>query len=91
MPRFFFHVVNGEFLPDTDGMECVDGDRVKSAAVKLAGDVLRDQGLKLWKTGRLDMFVVDDQNKTQLRLTFEAEDLTGTLSGDTDTAAKGTG
>lgn len=43
MSRFFFHVVNGEFMPDTEGMECADGDRVKSAAVKLAGDVLRDQ------------------------------------------------
>ena len=91
MPRFFFHVVNGEFMPDTEGMECADGDKVKSAAVKFAGDVLRDQGLKLWKTGRLDMFVVDSDNKTQLRLSFQAEDLTGQLSGDPDTAAKGTG
>jgi hypothetical protein len=89
--RFFFHVVNGDFIPDTVGLECADGDEVKRSAVKVAGQMLADQGLKLWRTGRYDMFVVDERNKTQLRLSFEAEDLTGELSGDPDTAMKGTG
>ena len=91
MPRFFFHVINGDFIPDAVGVECADGDAAKRQAVTIAGEMLRDQGLKLWRTGRFDMFVVDEQNKTQLKLSFEAEDLTGELSGDPDKHLKGTG
>lgn len=91
MPRYFFHVVNGDFIPDNEGMEIAEVDRVKDEAVRIAGDMIRDQGLKLWKTGRYDMYVVDERNKTQLKLSFEAEDLTGELSGEPDTAMKGTG
>lgn len=91
MPRFFFHVVNGDFIPDTEGIECKDGAEVKRNAVRIAGDMLADQGLNAWRTGRYDMFVVDERNKTQLKLSFEAEDLTGELSGEPDAAMKGTG
>ncbi len=42
--------------------------------------MLKDQGLKLWKTGRFYMFVADEQNKTRLKLAFDAEDLTGDLT-----------
>lgn len=91
MPRFFFHVVDGDFIPDTEGVECKDGAEVKQNAVQIAGDMLADQGLKVWRTGRYDMFVVDEHNKTQLKLSFESEDLTGELSGEPETAMKGTG
>ncbi|NGP18460.1 DUF6894 family protein [Devosia aurantiaca] len=91
MPRYFFHVVNGEFLPDAEGMEIDALDRVKAEAIRVAGEMIRDQGFKLWQTGRYDMYVVDEQNRTQLKLSFEAEDLTGELSGEPDTAMKGTG
>lgn len=91
MPRFFFHVVNGDFIPDQHGVECKDGDQVKAEAVRIAGEMLKDQGLQLWRTGRFNMFVTDERNKTQLKLSFQAEDLTGDLSGDPDTHLKGAG
>jgi hypothetical protein len=59
MPRFFFHVINGEFYPDQTGLECATPDEVKDNAVRIAGDMLKDQGLNLWKTGHYDMFVCD--------------------------------
>jgi hypothetical protein len=80
MARYFFHVINGSFLPDTVGTECATEDAVKAAAVEAAGEMLRDQGLGLWKTGRWDMFVTDEKNKTHLKLSFTAEELTGTSS-----------
>lgn len=76
MPKFYFHVINGEFFPDTVGYECATDDAVKAHAVRVAGAMLKDQGLQLWRTGRYDMYVCDDQNKTHLRLSFHAEDLT---------------
>ena len=81
MPRYFFHVVDGEFVPDTTGTECETADEVKAVAVRAAGEMIRDQGVQVWKTGRWYMFVTDEQNRTHLKLAFETEDLTGELSG----------
>ena len=75
MPRYFFHVVDGEFIPDLNGMECATFEKAKDEAVRVAGAKLKDQGLKLWRTGRFDMFVCHEQNKTRLRLSFQAVDL----------------
>ncbi len=80
MPRYFFHVVNGEFLPDPVGVECATADDVKAQAVISAGEMLKDHGLKIWNTQRFYMFVADDQNNTRLKLAFDVEDLTGDLS-----------
>lgn len=81
MPRYYFHVVNGEFLPDTEGHECSSDEQVKAEAAEAAGAMIREQGLHLWKTGSWIMFVCDEQNRTLLKLQFDAEDLTGALSG----------
>jgi len=81
MPRYFFHVVNGAFMPDTVGHECISGDDVKREAAEAAGAMIREQGLHLWKTGSWIMFVCDESNRTLRKLQFEARDLTGVLSG----------
>lgn len=75
MPRYYFHVINGDFIPDNEGIECGSEVAVKTAAVRIAGEMLRDQGLKIWSTGRYDMYVCDEKNRTHLRLSFHAEDL----------------
>jgi hypothetical protein len=75
MPRYFFHVVNGEFIPDPDGVECANEDQVKAEAVRITGAMIEDQGIDLWKTQRFDMFVCDDKNHTQFKLSFAVEDL----------------
>lgn len=81
MPRYFFHVVNGSFMPDTVGHECASPDEVKAEAAKAAGAMIKEQGLTLWGTGSWIMFVCDEQNRTLLKLQLSAEDLTGALSG----------
>ena len=81
MTRYFFHVVNGSFNPDTVGIECADADEAKAQAVRAAGEMLKDLGLKVWGTNRWYMFVTDDDNRTQLKLAFDVEDLTGELGG----------
>jgi hypothetical protein len=79
MARYFFHVIDGEFLPDSVGQECKNATAVKAEAVKIAGAMIEDQGDGVWKTGRLDMFVCDEKQKTHLKLSFIAEDLSGEL------------
>jgi hypothetical protein len=80
MPRYFFHVVNGEFMPDHEGHECGSDEHVKAEAARAAGAMISEQGLTLWKTGSWIMFVCDEQNRTLLKLQFSAEDLTGAMS-----------
>jgi len=80
MARYFFHVVNGSFNPDTVGIDCADADEVKEQAVRAAGEMLKDLGLKLWQTKRWYMFATDEGNRTRLKLSFDAEDLTGELA-----------
>jgi hypothetical protein len=75
MPRFFFHVFNGEFIPDHAGIDCPTLEEVKDNAVRISGEMLKDQGLQLWRTGHFDMFVCDEHNKTHFRLSFQAEDV----------------
>ena len=76
MARYFFHVINGEFLPDPTGAECETLDQVKGQAVCAAEEMLEEQALQLWRTRHWDMYVTDENNKTLLKLSFTAEDLT---------------
>ncbi|HEY8575567.1 MAG TPA: hypothetical protein VIL88_04420 [Devosia sp.] len=79
MARFFFHIVDGQFVPDTNGIECSTQAQVKNQAVRIAGEMIKDLGSEVWGTSRLDLFVCDDQNNTHLKLSFFAEDVSGTL------------
>lgn len=79
MPRYFFNILNSTFEPDHEGTECASMDAVKAEAVRAAGEFLRDQGGAVRNTGRWYMFVVDEQNRTRLKLEFTAEDLTGEM------------
>ena len=75
MPRYYFHVVNGEFIPDSEGVECVDEDAVKAEAVRITGAMIEDQGIELWNTKHFDMFVCDDKNLTRFKLSVAVEQL----------------
>ena len=79
MARFFFHVVDGQFVPDPTGIECITQAQVKTQAVRIAGEMIKDLGAELWDTSRLDLFVCDEQNNTHLKLSFCAEDVSGAL------------
>jgi hypothetical protein len=42
MPRFFFNVQNGEFVPDVLGTEFATPLEARAAGVAMAGEMLRD-------------------------------------------------
>lgn len=75
MSRYYFHVVNGEFIPDPDGVECANDEAAKAEAVRITGAMIEDQGIELWNTKRFDMFVCDEKNQTRFKLSFALEEL----------------
>ena len=73
MPRYFFHIQDGQSLSDQDGVELRGIDEVRNQAVVAAGEALRDQGGKFWNHGQWLMQVVDENGETVCRLRFSAE------------------
>ena len=49
MPRYFFHVHDGSERPDTEGTELAGMGQVRSEAVRLTGEILRDMGGRFWR------------------------------------------
>ena len=73
MPRYFFHVHDGQSFSDEDGVELGGIDEARDQAVVAAGEALRDKGGKFWKGGEWFMRVVDENGETVCRLRFSAE------------------
>jgi hypothetical protein len=48
MARYFFNLVDGRDIPDAEGTEFSDMAAVRGAALKMAGELLRDGGKEFW-------------------------------------------
>ena len=80
MPRFFFHLDDGELSPDQDGSECADLDEARAEAVRLSGALLKDTGGDFWTKGRgWHLHVTDAGNRLLFSLHFSAEEPSGAL------------
>lgn len=71
MPRFFFHVDNGEFAPDPVGLDLPGLQAARVEAVRAAGSMISDAGESFWEH-RLpfNMHVVDGDNRLLFTLAF---------------------
>jgi len=77
MPRYFFHVHDGKYIPDEDGDDLPDLDSVRNCAIKTAGDMLSDGGgAELWSGHEWRMIVTDEAGQEVLVLRFAAEQKT---------------
>ncbi len=70
MPRFFFHVQDGVFMPDRTGAECESTEMARSHAIQtiresLSAGVLKGEDRMHWT-----MIVADSTGKTILSLPF---------------------
>ena len=70
MPRYFFHVHDGQDTPDEDGVELSGPDEAKGQAVIFAGEALRDKDGAFWNSGEWRMVVVDEAGATVCTLAF---------------------
>ena len=41
MPRYFFHTTNGKLTTDAEGIDLPDASAAQTAAIKLAGELLK--------------------------------------------------
>jgi hypothetical protein len=64
MPRYFFHVHDGQDLPDEDGIILAGADEARAQAIIAAGEALKDLGPKFWSHPDGQMHVTDEQGAT---------------------------
>ena len=70
MPVFYFHVHDGEDLPDDEGIDLADVDSARLAAIKLCGFLLRDDAKRFAPGQDWHMEVTDGTGLTLIRLNF---------------------
>jgi hypothetical protein len=76
MPRYYFHVIDGQFLVDSEGTECSGMAQVRSEAIRTAGAMLADMNGAFASGHEWQMHVTDEANKTVYRLRFSAQEAT---------------
>jgi hypothetical protein len=72
MPRYFFHINDGEDFPDTEGTVLADTAEAHAQAVETAGAMLRDKGKRLWDGPEWRMTVLDEAGQAVCDLRFSA-------------------
>ena len=72
MPRYFFHVDGGSEQPDTEGTELAGMGQVRSEAVHLTGEILRDMGGRFWGHPEWTLTVTDQTGAEVLGLRVSA-------------------
>ncbi|WP_141245109.1 hypothetical protein [Mesorhizobium sp. WSM3860] len=74
MPRYFFHVDNGEFIPDQAGIDLPDLNAARREAVRAAGQMIDDSQQSFWEhMTPWNMHVTDDDSRLLFTLQFGAK------------------
>ena len=74
MPRYFFHIYDGSEQPDREGSELVDMCQVRSEAVCLTGEILRDMGGRFWRHPEWRLTITDETGAAVLGLRVSANE-----------------
>ncbi len=64
MPRYFFHLRDGQDIPDGTGTVCADPQDARAQAGIVSGALLKDLGARFWREADWGMHVTDDQGAT---------------------------
>jgi len=64
MPIFYFDSEDGGRHPDLEGVELPSLDAAKLEAVKMTGEMLRDQPGQLWRSQAWRVVVSDHEHQT---------------------------
>ena len=60
MSRYFFHIMNGQDLPDESGMNFAGTKEAREEAIRTASDLLRGDGYEFWSGPDWTMRVTDE-------------------------------
>ncbi len=74
MPRFFFHVMDGNALIDQEGTELADISHVRNEALSMAGEMLKFDGTAHWVGNTWHMSVANEEGRVVFSLRFEASE-----------------
>ena len=72
MPRYFFHVENGDSHTDGEGMELSGLESAREHAVGYFAELLRDSARTFWNNGDWLMRVTDEKGLVFFTLHFAA-------------------
>lgn len=72
MPRYHFHLRDGQYTPDTEGSELPDTRSAQREAVKLAGAMLQEHADKFWTGEDWRLEVTDGAGLVLFTLQFLA-------------------
>ena len=75
MPRYYFHVYDGQPSPDLEGTECADMYVAQAEAVRMAGEIMRDLGAKFWDGSDWRLEVTDAEGRKLFVVRFSAEEI----------------
>jgi hypothetical protein len=73
MPRYFFHVIDGEQFLDDTGTELAGVEAARAEAIVVSGEMLKDLGGKFWGNGQWQVRVEDEAGNKVCALTFSAD------------------
>jgi hypothetical protein len=74
MPRYHFHVRDGQSYRDLQGTELADLGAAREEALRFTGALLADPANNFWDGAAWSMIVTDAQNATLFTLGFTAAD-----------------
>lgn len=72
MPRYFFHVSDGDDFPDLQGTVLENDAAARTEAVRFSGQLLSDNPEKFWSGQEWKMRVADHSGLTLFELLFTA-------------------
>jgi hypothetical protein len=73
MPRYFFHVIDGVEMLDTEGTVLASVDEARTEAIVVSGQMLKDLGGRFWGNGQWQVRVEDEAGNKVCALTFSAD------------------
>ena len=77
MPRYFFNVYDGYSSLDQDGTELPDIYTAQNEAIRLSGEILREEGGKFWNGTEWKLEVTDLSGVVLFVLRFSAQEKLG--------------
>ena len=78
MPRYHFHVSDGQDFPDLQGSVFADLASARVEAVRFSGELLKDAASHFWSGEEWSMRVTDDSDMTLFTLMFIATNAAAT-------------
>ena len=69
--RYFFNILDGNPIVDTEGEYCASWDKVREQAIQTAGECLRDMAPRYPSDLAWQLVVTNESSETVLRLRFD--------------------